>query len=108
MTNQQIADRLVALCRSGEYQTCYDELYSPEVVSIEADGSIVKGFEEMAAKGKEWNSRIEALHDSGIGDPVVGGSHFALSSYMNVTFKGAAGPVLFEEVCSTRSRMARL
>ena len=34
MTTQEIANRLVELCRAGEYVMCYDELFSDAVVAV--------------------------------------------------------------------------
>jgi hypothetical protein len=34
MTTQEIADRLVELCRAGDYDTCYDELFSDDVITV--------------------------------------------------------------------------
>ena len=99
MTVQEIANRLVDYCRKGEYETCYQELYSPEIESIEPDGTVSKGFEELAAKGKEWNARIKEFHGSTVGDPIVSGNFFSLPMSMNVTFEGAPGPTQFEEIC---------
>ena len=99
MTVQEIANRLVELCRKGEFQTCYQELYSPKIQSIEADGKTSTGFDEIAAKGKEWNATIKEFHGSTIGDPIVSGNFFSLPMSMNITYEGAPGPALFEEIC---------
>ena len=99
MTTQEIATRLVELVGKGEFQTCYQELYSPEIISIEADGSTVNGFEGIQAKGKEWNAGIETFHGSSIGEAVVSGNYFALPMSMTITYKGATEPVKFQEIC---------
>jgi len=99
MTTQEIANRLVELCSKGDYKTCYEELYSPEIKSIEADGSSVVGFEALAAKGKEWNESIEEFKDSGIGQPVVSGNWFSVPMHMTLRYKGAPEATKFEEIC---------
>ena len=99
MTVQEIANQLVDYCRKGEYNTCYEKLYSPEIQSIEADGTVSKGFDEIAQKGKEWNARIKEFHSSTVGDPIVSGNFFSLPMSMNITYEGAPGPALFEEIC---------
>ncbi|MGB1217600.1 MAG: SnoaL-like domain-containing protein [Saprospiraceae bacterium] len=99
MNVQEIANRLVELCRKGEYQQCYQELYSPEVQSIEMDGSVCNGLEEMAKKGKEWNESIQEFHGSSIGEPIVSGNFFTLAMSMDVTFKNAPARMNFEEMC---------
>lgn len=101
MTTQEIATRLVELCRKGEFQTVYQELYSPDCVSIEPKGAqmeICEGLEAMAAKGKAWNESMEEFHGSTIGEPIVSGSHFSMSMSMDATFKGI-GREKMDELC---------
>ena len=101
MTTQEIADKLVAYCRAGEFQKCYDELYSPNVVSLEPAGSPmerVEGIDGILAKGKAWNEMMEEFHGSTITDPVVCGNHFSLGMTMDATFK-EVGREKMEEIC---------
>lgn len=99
MTTQEIANRLVELCRKGEYETCYKELYNPAIVSVENDGSSVTGFDGIAQKGKEWNEGIEEFLGSSVGEPVVSGNYFSLPMSMELKYKGAPAAVKFEEIC---------
>lgn len=99
MNTQEVANRLVELCRKGEYETCYRELYSPSAQSIEADGSVCNGLEEMAAKGKEWNASIEEFNSSSIGEPIVSGNYFSIPMTMNLKYKEAPAAVDFNEIC---------
>lgn len=101
MNIQEIANRLVVLCRVGDFASCYKELYSPEIVSIEPEGSpmqVVQGFEALQKKGEEWNNMVEQVHGSEIGDPIVAGNHFAIPWKMSLTFKGAPGPSNMDEI----------
>ncbi|MBK7866437.1 MAG: nuclear transport factor 2 family protein [Ignavibacteriales bacterium] len=90
MTVQEIANRLVELCRVGDYETCYKELYSQDCVSIEGEGAPVRevrGMEAIYQKGKEWSEMIQEFHSSSVGDPIIGGTHFALTMSMDCTLK---------------------
>lgn len=101
MSTQEIANRLVELCRQGDWETCYKELYSPDVWSIEPEGAMggkVQGLEAIAEKGKKWNEMMEEFHGSEVGDPVVAGNHFSMTMMMDATFKGV-GREKMEEVC---------
>jgi hypothetical protein len=92
MTTQEIAEKLVAYCREGKYQECYQELYSPNCVSIEPKGSPMEraeGMEQIAEKGKMWNSMVEEFHGGTVGDPIIGGDHFCCNMSMDITYKGA-------------------
>jgi len=65
MTVQEIANKLVSYCREGQWDKCYSELYSPEIISAETPGMGIpeaKGFEALAEKGKKWNANILEFH----------------------------------------------
>lgn len=101
MNTQEIANRLVELCRQGDYQTCYKELYSPEVWSIEPESmpnNKIQGMEALAEKGKKWNEMMEEFHGSEMGEPVVAGNHFSLRMMYDATFKDR-GREKMEEIC---------
>ncbi len=101
MTTQEIATRLVDLCRKGDYKTIYSELYAPHCVSIEPKGAQMErceGLEAMAEKGKKWNESIEEFHGSSVGDPIVGDNHFCMTMMMDATFKGI-GREKMNELC---------
>lgn len=100
-TTQEVADRLVTLCRKGEFENAIKELYGPDVVSIEPEGgptpAKVQGFDAVLKKSEQFSRDIEAVHCSVISDPVVAGNHFAVSMDMDITMKGRG-----------RNRMAEL
>ncbi len=101
MTTKEIATRLADLCRKGEFETVYKELYAPDCVSIEPKGSqmeVCNGLEEMAAKGKAWNESMEKFHGSTVGEPIVAGDHFSMTMTMDATFKGI-GREKMNELC---------
>lgn len=101
MKTQEVANRLVDLCRKGDYETCYKELYSPDVWSIEPEGNPfgnVQGMEAIAIKGKKWNEMMEEFHGSEIGDPIVAGNHFSITMMYDATFK-ERGREKTEEIC---------
>ena len=101
MTTQEIATKLADLCRKGEYETIYKELYAPNCVSIEPKGAqmeVCNGLEEMAAKGKAWNESMEEFHGSSVGEPIVSGDHFCMTMMMEATFKGI-GREKMDELC---------
>ncbi|MFT3936777.1 MAG: nuclear transport factor 2 family protein [Chitinophagaceae bacterium] len=101
MTINEIANRLVALCRQGQYETAQKELYSNDAVSIEPEGSpglqTVKGLDAIVAKGHQFQSMVEAVHSNVVSDAVVAGNFFAVAASLDVTLKGM-GRVPMEEV----------
>ena len=102
MTVQEIANRLVELCRKGDYQSCYDELYASDARSIEPEGvpfkREVQGMEAFKIKGEKWRETLEEVHGGTIGEPIIAGNHFSLVSSLDATFKGS-GRTIFEEIC---------
>lgn len=99
MTTTQIANKLYQFCIKGDYASCYKELYAYDCQSIEPDGTICNGLEEMAKKGKTWNEGIAEFYGSSIGEPIVSGSHFSLAMSLDLKYKGANEQTRFEEIC---------
>ena len=91
MTTQEVADKLVSLCRHGNFMQAMEELYSPDIVSMEAGappgGSReAKGIDAVRAKGKHFMENFE-VHSSEVHGPIVAGNHFAVTFLMDCTFK---------------------
>ena len=100
MTTQEVADKLIKLCRQGKYDEAYS-LYAEDAVSIEMPGvpnertegiaNILKGFEN-------WANSIEEHHGGTVGDAVVSGNHFVVPMTSDATFKDM-GRCKMEELC---------
>lgn len=102
MTTQEVANRLVALCREGKHQQVVKELYAPNIVSVEPEGMpnrIVQGLEAVVAKGEKFESMLEKVNTSVISDPIVAENFFSCSMLMNVHFKGNPNAIDMDEVC---------
>lgn len=102
MTTQEVANRLVTLCREGKYEQAIKELYSPEIVSVEPEGRpdrIVKGLAAIAEKGQKFEAMIEKMNTNIISDPIAAENFFAITMKMNVQMKGVPVPVDMDEVC---------
>lgn len=106
MTTQEVANRLVQLCREGKYQECISELYSPDIVSIEPEGGSwdtkVQGLDALAKKGQDWKNMVEEFHSGEISDPIVAENFFSLTMKSKVTMKGMSEPINMDEVCVYR------
>jgi len=101
MTTQQIADRLVELCRKGQIQQAGMELYSDDIESIEpahAPVKSAKGKPAVGKKGQEFASMIVERHGGTFSDPMVAGRYFATTMTLDATFKGQ-GRMVLEEIC---------
>ncbi len=102
MTTQELADKLVGLCREGKFKEAVGSLYSEEIVSVEAvappGGSREsKGLAAVKGKGEWWETNHE-VHSCTVEGPLVAGSHFTCTFKMDVTFKPANRRFQMEEV----------
>ncbi len=105
MTTQEIADRLVSLCREGKYEQVYQELYSEDAWSIEPEGNpygTAKGMKEIQEKGKRWNEMVEKFHSGSLSDPIVAADHFSIAWFSRITMAGATEPIDMDEIAVYR------
>lgn len=113
MKTQEIADRLVVLCREGKFDQAYDELFAGDAENIEmpamADGPLgnARGLHAIRRKGKDWEEGVEEMHGGSVGEPIVAGNWFALPMTMDVTFKGR-GRMAMEELCVYQVRDGKI
>lgn len=91
MTTQEIADKLVAYCRAGDYDGAYAELFSDEIISIEPEGSpggTVQGKAALMEKGKKWAEMMETFIWGFCDDPIVADRFFAVRMWFEAIYKG--------------------
>jgi hypothetical protein len=97
-----IAARLVALCRRGEFAAAQNELYSPAAVSLEAEGypgaREARGSAALAAKSKEFNDTFQ-VHACEISEPLVSGDFFAITMTVDVTMRQTGARFPLNELC---------
>ncbi len=90
MTTEQIANRLVELCREGNYEQAHKELYHQNASSIEPElfpNNRVQGMEAITQKGQEWANNLEEMHFSEVSEPIVAGNYFSCIIGFDATFK---------------------
>ncbi len=102
MTTQEVADKLVQLCKEGKFEEATEALYSPNIVSMEAGappgGSREsKGIDAVRAKSKWWVENHE-VHSVAVEGPLVAGSHFSVKFKLDVTFKPEKRRFTMEEI----------
>ncbi|NQZ77409.1 MAG: nuclear transport factor 2 family protein [Ekhidna sp.] len=103
MTTQQVADQLVKLCREGKFEECIQNLYSPNIVSIEPEGGPwepkVQGFDSLRKKALQWREMVQEYHSNSISDPVVAENFFSIAMKSSVTLKGMDERINMDEIC---------
>jgi ketosteroid isomerase-like protein len=85
-TTQQIADRLVALCRKDKNLDCIGELYADDATSRESD-TVKTGRDAILQKNINWFNSVDTLHSTVISEPIVTGNFFALTMDIDATYK---------------------
>ena len=101
MNTQEVANRLVELCRQGKNEDAINELYADNVVSREPAGSpmeLTEGKEAVLGKTQYWHSTVEEVHSGEVSDPIVSGNFFSCTMDMDVTYK-EHGRMEMNEVC---------
>ena len=103
MSTQEIANRLVELCRKGDFETAQTDLFADDAVSIEPEASPAfeketKGKAAIKEKGQKWNSMVEEMKGITLSDPIVAGNSFALTMRLNAVMK-ERGPMDMTELC---------
>lgn len=113
MNTQEIANRLVELCRTGKFDQVYDELFADDAENVEmpamAEGPLgnARGLAAIKRKGEAWAEGIEEMHGGSVGEPIVAGNWFALPMTMDVTFKDR-GRMAMEELCVYQVRDGKI
>ncbi len=101
MTTQEVANRLVELCRKGQVLEAQQELFADDVTSHEPAHSPTPaaiGKEAALAKGKYFASSIEERYSGSFEDPIVAGNYFSFVCKLDAKLKGA-GRVVWDEIC---------
>jgi ketosteroid isomerase-like protein len=113
MTTEQVAARLVELCRAGKYEEAQEELYADDAVSIEMPGlpegalADAHGMEAIRAKGRAWQASIEEIHGGSVGEPIIAGDWFSVVMRIDATYKDM-GRVDMSEICVYRVRDGKI
>jgi hypothetical protein len=92
MTTNQIANRLVELCRQGKFETAQKELFAKDAMSIEPHASPAfeketTGLDAIIEKGKKWENMVESVNKMEVSEPMVASNSFACTMHMDVTMK---------------------
>ena len=103
MKTNQIATRLVALCREAQWEIAQTELFADDAISIEEQAKPgftreTKGLAAIVEKGRRFGAMIETRHGISVSDPVVAENSFACTMSIDVTMKGQ-GRMQMAELC---------
>ena len=103
MTTHEIANRLVELCRNGDFEAAQKELFADDAVSIEPEATPdfqkeTKGLQHIIEKGHKFQSMVEAVHAVNISEPLCAANSIATLLSMDITMK-ERGRMNISELC---------
>lgn len=92
MTTQDIAKRLVELCRHGDFETAQKELFTNDAISIEPYATKdfakeTKGLDAIFEKGQKFMEKTEELFSTTISEPLVTARSIAFILTMDIKMK---------------------
>jgi ketosteroid isomerase-like protein len=93
MNAEEIANKLVDLCRKGEWMKALDELYANDIVSVEARemenrAAEMRGIDLVRGKTHWWEQNME-VHSAKVSGPFVARDTFVVQFEVDVTEKAS-------------------
>ena len=112
MSVNEIAARLVELCRQGKFETAQRELFAQDAVSVEpystpAFEKETNGLDAIIEKGNRWDEMVLETHSLTVSEPLVAGNCFACSLRMDLTMK-EQGRMEITELCVYQVKDGRI
>lgn len=101
MTTQEIANRLVELCRQGQNEKVYQELFAKNAVAVEpahTPAPKTEGLDALLQKSKQFSEMVKEVHGGGVSDPLVAGNFFSVTMSIDATYQDG-NRMNMEEVC---------
>lgn len=104
MNTEQIARRLVELCRNGEFSRAQEGLFAENAVSREPEGmqdgplGNADGLDAIRRKGEAFEKTYEKMHGVTVSEPLVAGDFFSVAMGFDATWK-RGGRRSLEEIC---------
>lgn len=102
MRAQEVANRLVELCRQGKNADAITELYDEDIVSIEPEGSPMPGKtvgkDAVMENTRKWYDSVQEMHNVQVSNPQIAGNFFACTMSVDATYK-ERGRNQMDELC---------
>jgi len=102
MDTEQVAQKVVELCRKQAWKEALDTLYAKDIESVEArsmDGESPekRGIDEVRGKTDWWTQNME-VHSVKVGGPFVAHDRFVVQYDIDVTDKNSKKRMQMSEV----------
>ncbi|PYJ67737.1 MAG: nuclear transport factor 2 family protein [Verrucomicrobia bacterium] len=102
MNTEEVAKKLVDYCRNGEWMKALDDLYSKDIVSVEAQAgenmpAEMRGIDQVRGKTAWWEKNFE-VHSAKVGGPFVARDTFVVQFDIDVTENASKKRMQMSEV----------
>jgi hypothetical protein len=102
MNTEEVANKLVELCRKGEFRQAMESLYAKDIVSVEAHEmenmpAEMRGIDQVRGKTDWWEKNME-VHSAKIGGPFVARDTFVVQFDIDATDKSSKERMQMSEV----------
>jgi hypothetical protein len=102
MNTEEVANKLVELCRKGEFREAMESLYAQDIISVEAHEmenmpAEMRGLDQVRGKTDWWEQNME-VHNAKIGGPFVARDKFVVQFDIDVTEKTSKKRMQMSEV----------
>ena len=102
MNTEEVAKKLVELCRKGEWMKAVEGLYANDIVSVEPRAmenmpAEMRGLDQVRGK-TEWFMDNHEIHDSKVIGPFVARDTFVVQFTIDVTDKALKKRMQMSEV----------
>jgi len=90
LSTSEIAQRLVELCRQGQNETAYRELFADDAIALEpafAPLPRTEGLEGLLAKHQYFQSSVTEWHGGSVSEPLVAGAHFSVAMTLDASYQ---------------------
>ena len=101
MTIESIANRLVEICRAGNWTDAYRELFAADAKAYEMEGlpdRITEGVDALITKGEAHAANWDTVHEVVVTDPLIFNNFFSVGMRIDVTRKDGTREAA-EEMC---------
>ncbi len=92
MTITEIANRLIELVRTWKDAQAHEELYSPDIVSVEVNNPNspdVTWLDGLKQKAEMRGTMLDAYHGIEVSEPLIADDYFAVTYTIDVTYTWA-------------------
>ena len=102
MNTEEVANKLVELCRKGDFRGAMESLYAKDIVSVEAHEmenmpAEMRGIDQVRGKTVWWENNME-VHSAKVGGPFVAGDKFVVQFDIDVSEKASGKRMQMSEV----------